>query len=224
MGGGARCRRGTAVCGPLGSAALLVPLVAALAACARSAPPADGGGGERASAPAASAPAPAVAPAPAAATLPRDTVRGVLVVSGAEPQWRLTLTTGAGVAYDIEGAGGTATSLEELRAADHLEVTLLGNHEPGAGELPGARRFRMTSFLVRAADGADAVDGILIREPAGYALRLMDGTALPITRLPEALATQVGARIYWVGATDLPPAAYGVLRAPAPLGPRGRAP
>ncbi|MEN9816553.1 MAG: hypothetical protein RLZ32_433, partial [Gemmatimonadota bacterium] len=27
------------------------------------------------------------------------------------------------------------------------------------------------------------------------------------------------ARIFWVGATDLPPAAYGVLRAPVPLRP-----
>jgi hypothetical protein len=183
-----------------------------LAACTRDAPPADGKGAARASADV----------APAVAT-PRDTVRGVLAVSGAEPQWRLTLTTGAGEAYDIEGAGAPATPLTELRAADHLEVTLLGNHEPGAGEVPGARRFRMTSFLVRAVDGADAVDGILIREPAGYALRLMDGTALPITRLPASLERQVGARIYWAGATDLPPAAYGVLRAPAPLGPRGRA-
>jgi hypothetical protein len=185
-----------------------------LAACARDAPPADGNGGARAS-------ADVVPAAASAAASPRDTVRGVLAVSGAEPQWRLTLTTGTGVAYDIERAGGTATPQEELRAADHLEVTLLGNHELGAGEVPGARRFRMSSFLVRAVDGADAVDGILIREPAGYALRLMDGTALPITRLPASLERQVGARIYWAGATDLPPAAYGVLRPTVALRPPG---
>jgi len=185
-----------------------------LAACARDAPPADGNGGAHASVDTATAAASAVAS-------PRDTVRGVVAVSGAEPQWRLTLTTGAGEAYDIVGAEAPATPLTELRAADHLEVTLLGNHEPGAGELPGARRFRMTSFLVRAADGADAVDGILIREPGGYALRLMDGTALPITRLPASLERQAGARIYWVGPTDLPPAAYGVLRPSVALRPPG---
>jgi hypothetical protein len=144
-------------------------------------------------------------------------VRGVVSVTGADPAWRLTLTTAAGAAYDVTSAGGTATPLDELRAADHLEVTLLGNEGPGSGELPGARGFVMTSFLVRAADGADAQDGVLIREPTGYALRLMDGTALPIATLPQSLEGQVGARIFWVGATDLPPAAYGVLRAPVPL-------
>jgi hypothetical protein len=49
----------------------------------------------------------------------------------------------------------------------------------------------------------------------------MDGTALPIATLPRSLEGQVGARIFWVGATDMPPAAYGVLRAPVPLRPPG---
>jgi hypothetical protein len=153
--------------------------------------------------------------------VPRDTVRGVVAVTGADPAWRLTLTTAASAVYDVTSAGGTATPLAELRAADHLEVTLLGNVSAGAGELPGARGFVMTSFVVRAADGAGALDGILIREPAGYALRLMDGTALPIATLPRTLEGQVGARIYWVGATNRPPAAYGVLRAPVPQRPPG---
>jgi len=153
--------------------------------------------------------------------VPRDTVRGVVAVTGADPAWRLTLTTAASAVYDVTSAGGTATPLAELRAADHLEVTLLGNVSAGAGELPGVRGFVMTSFVVRAADGAGALDGILIREPAGYALRLMDGTARPIATLPRTLEGQVGARIYWVGATNTPPAAYGVLRAPVPQRPPG---
>ncbi len=197
------------------AAAVAVFAVGVLTACSRTGTP-------RQAADSAAEPASGAAAAvSAAATVPRDTVRGVVAVTGADPGWRLTLTTAAGDAYDVTSAGGTATPLAELRAAEHLEVTLLGNLAPGAGELPGARGFVMTSFLVRAADGADAQDGILIREPAGYALRLMDGTALPIATLPRSLEGQVGARIFWVGATDMPPAAYGVLRAPVPLRPPG---
>lgn len=199
-----------------GGATVVAALVlGALAACSRAGSPRDGTDSATTRAPEEAATAGAVP------VVPRDTVRGVVAVTGADPAWRLTLTTAAGDAYDVTSAGGTATPLAELRAADHLEVTLLGNEAPGAGELPGARGFVMTSFLVRAADGADAQDGILIREPAGYALRLMDGTALPIATLPRPLEGQVGARIFWVGATDVPPAAYGVLRAPVPLRPPG---
>jgi hypothetical protein len=196
--------RGAGVPATVGAALVVV----ALAACARA-------GSARDAADTATTRAPE--DAATAALVPRDTVRGVVSVTGADPAWRLTLTTAAGAAYDVTSAGGTATPLDELRAADHLEVTLLGNEGPGSGELPGARGFVMTSFLVRAADGADAQDGVLIREPTGDALRLMDGTALPIATLPQSLEGQVGARIFWVGATDLPPAAYGVLRAPVPL-------
>ncbi|MBU6365300.1 MAG: hypothetical protein KJT01_03755 [Gemmatimonadetes bacterium] len=165
---------------------------------------------------------PATPPPPPRSAVGADTVRGIVAVTGADPQWRITLTTAGGVVHDVRSAGGSATSLDELKGADHLEVTLLGDVTAGPGELPGARGFRMTGFVVRAADGADAMDGILVREPSGYGLRLMDGTTLPIAALPKPLTGQVGARIFWVGPTDLLPAAYGVLRARAPLRPPGR--
>ncbi len=186
-----------------------------VAACARAATPAQDE---------ARKPAPEEAPETFrdTATPGGDTLRGVVAVTGAEPQWRVMLTDARGVVHAVTSAGGTATPLEELRAADHLEVTLLGDTTAGAGELPGGRGFRMTAFLVRAVDGADAVDGLLVREPSGYGLRLMDGTTLPITTLPAPLAGQVGARIFWVGPTDLPPAAYGVLRPPGALRSPGR--
>lgn len=195
-------------------------LALATAACSRTAPPAREGEGGPAGAVVADQAAPPRATPRAASGA--DTVRGVVAVTGADPQWRLTLTTATGAVYDVTGAEGAGTPLAELKAADHLEVVLLGDVTAGRGELPGGRGFRMTGFFVRAADGADAVDGILVREPAGYGLRLGDGTTLPIAALPAPLREQVGARIFWVGATDLPPAAYGVLRAPVALRPPGR--
>ena len=146
-----------------------------------------------------------------------DSLRGVIVVTGNEPLSRVTIEA-EGETWLVDSAASPSTPLSELRGAAGLEVTLVGvadsTRRPGGGPVP-MRSFRLLRFFVRAVDGQPAVDGILVQEPSGALLRLSDGTSLPIAEVPPALASQIGARIYWAGSTAEAPMAYGVLRAPS---------
>jgi hypothetical protein len=69
-------------------------------------------------------------------------------------------------------------------------------------------------FVVRAADGTPAHDGVLRDTPQGVVLERADRTRTLLPELPSALRTQIGARIFWVGPLDRFPVAYGILRLP----------
>lgn len=144
-----------------------------------------------------------------AAALSADTVRGVVVESGAAPNSWLMLRVPAGGPIVLRGA-----SLSLLRRVVGLEVVVDGR-ESGerdvAADPRGARVFEVDRFLVRAAEGIEAHDGMVTVEGGRYSLALLDGRVLPLPNIPEELRTKPGARVFLAGPLDRAPAAYGII-------------
>ena len=145
----------------------------------------------------------------APAVISSDSLRGVLAVTGSEPQVQLVLRQAAGTSCTLREATPSG-----LRAAQGLEVTAWGTRDVNS-VMPtpqGARCGLVVSrFAVRAADGNAAVDGILRAEGSGFVIEVAGGERRALTEVPAALRSQVGARIFWVGPQDRPPSAYGVI-------------
>lgn len=145
--------------------------------------------------------------APAAAS--PDSLRGVLAVTGSEPQVQLVLRLAAGTSCTLREATQSG-----LRAAQGLEVTAWGTRDDN-GDMSTSQGVRcgfvVLSFAVRAVDGIAAVDGILRTDGAEFVVELAGGERRALTGVPAALRSQVGARIFWVGPLDRPPSAYGVI-------------
>lgn len=137
-----------------------------------------------------------------------DSVRGVVERVGSDPTSRLV----------VRGVDGSvcALHLTASPSLEGLEVTLWGRRDlVSATMLPGvACTLAVARYAVRAVDGIVAVDGALRADGASYALETADGVRRPLRDVPSTLRAHVGARIYWAGPLDQPPAAYGVL-APA---------
>ena len=144
------------------------------------------------------APAAAGAAAPAAA----DSLRGTVAVVGSDP--------GTSVALLMDG-GRRAVTLEGERP---LLDRLAGLEVAVWGSPVRAGVFRVERVAVRASGGVPAVDGVLAREGAGWALRMEDGRRLPVPHLPEALWGMAGARVWLAGPLDRPPDSSGVMREP----------
>jgi hypothetical protein len=126
-----------------------------------------------------------------------DTLRGTVEIVGSEPMTGIVLQTGAGTP-NLCGAR------ELLRRVAGLEVAVWG-----ARNAQG--QFCVDRFAVRSANGVPAVDGILAREGQGFALVMADGRRLPIARLPDALRSSVGARVWLAGPLDRAPDSFGVI-------------
>ena len=142
-----------------------------------------------------------------------DTVRGIVSIRGSEPLTTVVVTP-VGSPGDPVAPRGTELAL--LRSVAGLEVVLAGRRSEDrvleAGPR-GAVAFDLERFLVRAADGQPARDGVLGEDAGRYDLIAADGTRTPIVALPPALQSQVGARIYLVGPPDRAPSSYGIIRA-----------
>jgi hypothetical protein len=130
-----------------------------------------------------------------------DTLRGTVVIAGSEPMTSIVLQTRAGATRSLCGAR------EPLRTVAGLEVAVWG-----AANAQG--QFCVHRFAVRSANGVPAVDGILAREGRAFALVMGDGTRLPIARLPDALRSSVGARVWLAGPLDRAPDSFGVIGDP----------
>jgi hypothetical protein len=148
-----------------------------------------------------------VAPAPLAAG---DTVRGIVNLVGSEPLAVLVVAPRRG---DVVVPSGD--DVKQLRTLTGIEVTLAGamtdDCVPDGGPR-GARVFAVTQFAVRAMNGVAAVDGTLQQEGELWVLATSDGRHVPIIGLPQALESQAGARVYFVGPLDRPPQAYGIIK------------
>ena len=142
-----------------------------------------------------------VGTAPAA---PRVAHTGVVHVTGNEPLTRVQLMTTTQQVLTLDGP-----LLAELRAAAGLEVAIAGRPVGADAD----RTLRVEHFVVRAADGTAAHDGILRDSPHGVVLERVDRTRTVLPAVPAALRDQIGARIFWVGPLDRFPVAYGILRA-----------
>ncbi len=130
-----------------------------------------------------------------------DTLRGTVAIVGSEPITSIVLQTASGPASGLCGA------LEPLRRAAGLEVAVWGSRNAQG-------QFCVDRFAVRSANGVPAVDGILTRTGEGFALVMADGRRLPIARLPDALRSSVGARVWLAGPLDRAPDSFGVIADP----------
>ncbi|HYW29914.1 MAG TPA: hypothetical protein VE869_00310 [Gemmatimonas sp.] len=190
-----------------------------------------GNGASAMSTPSASAPAPAPAPAPPNAVPDPtrendageslDTARGIVLRTGAEPMTALVLTRASSAEHlTLRGA-----AMPSLGAVEGIEVVVRGRltavtGADGPTRRPAGRRagtpvFDVISFTVRAAEGREAVDGIVMRDTQGFALRLNDGSLRRAPHMPSALQSELGRRVFLVGSLDQPPVAYGII-APRP--------
>jgi hypothetical protein len=134
------------------------------------------------------------------ASVTNDSLRGRVAIVGSEPgTWAVLQRDGR----------RAVTLLGDRRLLDRLaglEVVVWG--APGEPET-----FQVTRFAVRASDGTAAVDGVLERLGAGYALVTHDGRSLPIAHLPDALRPMTGARIWIAGPVDRPQT-FGIIQEP----------
>lgn len=143
-----------------------------------------------------------------------DTARGIVRRVGADPLSRLALLPVPPRTVPPLALSGAMAA--ELLAADGLEVMVTGSLttdisrdvSPG-----GAHVFAVQRYVVRAADGIEAHDGLLVSQNGRWYLETALDTKVPIVSLPAALASKAGARIFLVGPLSKAPQSFGVLRA-----------
>ena len=148
-----------------------------------------------------------------AITVP-DTARGIVRRVGADPLSHLALfPVPPRTAPPIALSGAMDT---ELKAAEGLEVMVAGrlttdiSREVSPG---GTRVFAVQRYVVRAADGVEAHDGVLVSQNGRWYLETASDVRAPIVGLPSALLSQTGARIFLVGPLTKAAQSFGVLRA-----------
>lgn len=149
--------------------------------------------------PAPDAPAPE-APAPEAPAA--DTVRGTVLVVGADPITSIVLRTDDG---RIRLVGAAAAP---LRRATRLDVAAHGRLE---GET-----LTVAGFRVRAANGLPAADGVLNVHGDTAVLATTDGRELRWVPIPTSLRARAGAWVWIAGPVGGEPQAWGVLSEEAP--------
>lgn len=123
-----------------------------------------------------------------------DTLRGVLAFQGEEPARAVVLRVGS----VMVSLSGMATS--GLSRLVGTEVVVRG-----VKVTPGD--IVVADYIVRAADGVPAYDGVLGEEGD---LRMTDGSGIKRVPLPEALRGVKGARV-WIAVKNGAPTAYGLV-------------
>ena len=141
-----------------------------------------------------------------------DTVRGVLSSVGSEPSTELVIAQATGTRLVVTGG-----QVARLKSLGKVEVMLSGRY-PGLRSVTaapgGLRAFEADRFVVRAADGIAAYDGVIVKEGDKYFLIAASGRRWPADHLPELLRGLVGSRVFLAGPLDRDPAAYGVISEP----------
>ena len=111
-----------------------------------------------------------------------DTVRGQIVVVGAEPMVRVTLRGDPRGTVTLVGAPALAT-------LSGLEVWASGRRRDAVLDVQ--------EFVVRAAEGHPAIDGVLTERGGKLTIVETDGASTPIPSPSAAMQSLVGTRI-WV--------------------------
>ena len=133
-----------------------------------------------------------------------DSVRGIVARVGSDPGSVLTVRASDGYTCALQ--------MTPPVAVEGLEVAFWGAKSSASVAMPGVScTLIVDRFAVRAVDGTAAVDGTLLQTGTTYAIVLASGRRLTLSHVPKALLALSGARIYWAGAVDQAPAAYGVL-------------
>ncbi|MEO7521401.1 MAG: hypothetical protein ABIW79_06245 [Gemmatimonas sp.] len=138
-----------------------------------------------------------------------DTLRGVVIETGAEPSTSLLLVPAAG----LERIALTGSAQQLLRRVVGLEVMVHGRltGQRAAVTPGGAPMFDADTFIVRVVEGEVAHDGIVTASAGLYGIRTSDGTNHPVPYMPVALRGKVGARVFVAGSLERAPTAYGII-------------
>jgi len=131
-----------------------------------------------------------------------DSLAGVVSVTGTSYEQHLVLRVGAD-ARSLAASPGDSAALVRLGGA---EISVYGK--------AGVDRFAVAAFTVRAVNGEDVVDGVLLREGTRLVLRTRTAR-LALGNPPAALDSLIGARIWVGGPIDVGPNVYGVIIPPS---------
>jgi hypothetical protein len=144
-----------------------------------------------------------VSGAPSARAVPPDTVRGLVVVAGANPGVVLLRVTGGAELILLQGPADVP-----LRSLESLEVFAAGTMRKGpqGRTLTGVR-----DFGVVADSGQPARDGRLVKTGNLFTIVGAAGVATAVPRPPAELQRHVGERVWVAGVPDAPPTAFGVI-------------
>lgn len=145
----------------------------------------------------------------ASAALSADTLRGTLVELGSAPNTVLVLRPSKGEPVALAG-----TSMPLLRRVVGLEIVVEGRRTGGravATTPGGSPVFAVDRFIVRAADGTPAHDGVVTSVAGTLSLTLSNGRRVVVSAMPGALASKIGARVFLAGPLHLAPVAYGII-------------
>lgn len=132
-------------------------------------------------------------------TLPTasDTLRGVFVLEGSDPSPSPVLRTLAGRVV-LDGAP------REILALSQLELRVRGTSLPDG-------HFAVVDFVVRRANGREALDGMLQARGDGFALSLPDGSMHALRGTPPQFTQLVGRRIWLTETSAGTVADYGII-------------
>jgi hypothetical protein len=139
-------------------------------------------------------------------------LRGTVSLVGNEPGTELVLEP-SGAPAEIVALRTTDTL--EMRRVIGLEVVVFGRptaERSHRASPRGAPVFDVTSFIVRAADGEPATDGILDIENGTFFVKRVDGSRAVLERVPSPLRGELGARVFLIGPLSRMPTAFGVIR------------
>ncbi len=129
----------------------------------------------------------------------RDSLRGIVVLEGESPMYRLMLDTP--MASMPVSLTGMATS--ELLRLEGLEVVVRGVRV-------SPRDLVVASFIVRARNGVPVLDGILNNADGQWTLRLTQGGERSLARVPMQLQPYAGTRVY-IGEGNAAMSAHGLI-------------
>jgi hypothetical protein len=141
--------------------------------------------------------------APSARVAAPDTVRGLVVVAGANPGVVLLRVTGGAELILLQGpADGPLRSLESL------EIFAAGTMRRSAG---GRTLTDVRDFGVLADSGQAARDGRLMKTGNLFTIVSSTGVATGVSQPSAELQRHVGDRVWLAGVPDAPPTAFGVI-------------
>lgn len=147
----------------------------------------------------------------ASASATADSARGTLLLVGNEPVSTLLLTAAE---KNTEPLALTGALIPVLRRVVGLELAVFGQRTGAraADASPrGAAVFDVKTFVVQAADGVAAHDGVVEFRNSTWLLRLADGRELAVASMPALLRQQIGARVWIAGPLNVAPLSYGLI-------------
>ena len=136
-----------------------------------------------------------------AATAARDSLTGVVAVTGTSFEKRLVLRSGQ-----------RSTTLS-ANASDSASLTRVGGTEVQVRGQANSDAFLVSSFTVVSVDTRPVVDGVVRNDGAKVVLETPHGR-MSLGNPPAALRAMTGARVWVGGPLDVGPNVYGIITPP----------